>query len=258
MSQDKTGPDDKQPQEAAAPAPTDPVAETTPPEADQPVSAEAQRIAELETDCSQLREKLDEVLRAYAEGENRSKRLERDAVEQRKYAAGPLAADVAVVAEHLRRALTTIDEAAAEQDPALKSFHEGVEMTERELLKSLQRHGVIRIDPKGEKFDPNQHEAMANIPSDTVASGFVAEVFQAGYMLHERVLQPAKVVVSQGVPTPAVADVPLAPGDDVATPADPGPAANDSEPRESGWQRPSRPARSVGSDPDDGDDWDNT
>ncbi len=252
MSQDKTGPDDKQPPEAAAPASTDPAAEAMPPEPDQPVSAEAKRIAELEADCSQLRAKLDEVLRAYAEGENRRKRLERDAVEQRKYAAGPLAADVAAVAETLRRALATIDDEVAEQDPTLKSFHEGVEMTERELLKSLQRHGVIRIDPNGEKFDPNQHEAMANIPSDTVASGFVAEVFQAGYVLHERVLQPAKVVVSQGTPDAAVADVssPPAPGDEVAKHADLGPPANNTEPRTPGWQRPPQPARS---DRDNGD-----
>ena len=257
MSQNNTGPEDKG-------SPDVPPSESDPTK-DQPAAGETQqatapsagpedgpgpdpaadpsgsdpKIAALEADCKQLREKLDEVLRAYAEGENRRKRLERDAVEQRKYAAGPLATDIASALDNLQRALATIDEAVAAENAVLKSFQEGVELTERELVKSLERHGVIRIEPKGEKFDPNQHEAMANMPSDTVPNGFVAEVFQAGYVLHERVLRPAKVVISQGPSQPQPEAQPASsPSSPEAGDIEPPTPANDTQPVGPGWQKP--------------------
>jgi molecular chaperone GrpE len=88
-------------------------------------------------------------------------------------------------------------------DATVKALIEGVEMTERELMKVLEKYGVKKFSPEGEKFDPNRHEAMYEVPTQDLPSGHVAQVMQAGYMLGERVLRPAMVGVSKGAPKPA-------------------------------------------------------
>jgi molecular chaperone GrpE len=87
---------------------------------------------------------------------------------------------------------------AAAQDPALKSFLDGVEITERELLNVLERHGVTRIEPLGQRFDPNCHQAMYEVQNPDVPEGTVVDVMQAGYTIGDRCLRPALVAVAKG------------------------------------------------------------
>ena len=106
------------------------------------------------------------------------------------------------MADNLRRALDATPEDAIAGDAALKTLADGVGMTERELLNALEKNGVRKIEPRGEKFDPNLHQAMFEVPNPDVPSGMVAEVVQAGFTIGERVLRPALVGVSKGGPRP--------------------------------------------------------
>jgi len=99
-----------------------------------------------------------------------------------------------------------VPESAKAGDAALNTLIEGVELTERELVKTLERHGVRKIYPQGEKFDPNMHQAMFEAPDETAPKGMVSKVVQTGYKIGERVLRPALVGVSAGAPKPATAE----------------------------------------------------
>ncbi len=146
----------------------------------------------------------DRLLRTLAEMENLRKRTEREIADARTYAVSGFARDVLAVADNMHRALSTIDpEARAQADATMKALIEGVELTERELLKVLEKNGVKKFSPEGEKFDPNMHEAMYEVPTQDLPAGHVAQVMQAGYMLGERVLRPAMVGVSKGAPKTA-------------------------------------------------------
>lgn len=140
----------------------------------------------------------DRLLRAAAEMENLRRRTERDKADTSKYAISSFARDVLSIGDNLRRAIEHVSAEAAEKDPALKTFLEGVEMTERELLNVMERHGIQRIDPKGERFDPNQHQAMYEVEDKDVAEGTVVDVLQPGYVINDRMLRPALVGVSRG------------------------------------------------------------
>jgi molecular chaperone GrpE len=101
----------------------------------------------------------------------------------------------------MRRAFEAIGpELRASEEPGIKSLVDGVDLTERELLKVLEKHGVRRFEPKGEKFDPNVHQAMFEVPDASSPAGTVVQVVQAGYMLGERVLRPALVGIAKGAP----------------------------------------------------------
>jgi molecular chaperone GrpE len=140
----------------------------------------------------------DKVLRTLAEMENLRRRTEREVADARTYGIAGFARDVLAVADNMHRALETIDPSLREQaDPKLKALIEGVELTERELLKSLEKNGVRKFSPQGEKFDPNVHQAMYEVPNADVPPGHVAQVVQAGYMIGERVLRPALVGVAK-------------------------------------------------------------
>ncbi len=146
----------------------------------------------------------DRLLRTLAEMENLRKRTEREIADARTYAVSGFARDVLAVADNMHRALSTIDpELRAQADAKMKALIEGVELTERELLKVLEKNGVKKFSPEGEKFDPNMHEAMYEVPTQDLPAGHVAQVMQAGYMLGERVLRPAMVGVSKGAPKAA-------------------------------------------------------
>ena len=109
------------------------------------------------------------------------------------------ARDVLDIADNLQRALDAVPaEAKAAADPGLKALIEGVELTERSLLNTLEKNGVKKFDPSGEKFDPNFQQAMYEVPDPSVPAGTVVQVVQAGYMIGERVLRPALVGVSKG------------------------------------------------------------
>ncbi len=171
-----------------------------PDEAAEPASAEAANendaAAALEKQIAELR---DRYLRAAAEVENVRKRAEREAADARAYGVAAFAREVLNIADHLARALEAVGpEARASADGALKALVEGVELTERELLKALSQHGVRRLDPKGEKFDPNFHQAIFEVADESVPPGTVAQVIQPGYAIGERILRPALVAIAKG------------------------------------------------------------
>lgn len=140
----------------------------------------------------------DDLLRALAEIENTRRRGERQAQEARAYAIDKFARELLPVADNLGRALEALPEdVRAEAGETVHTFIEGVALTEKSLLEAFGRHGLRRIGAKGEAFDSNMHQAVAQVPSDAPA-GAIAEVFQAGYMLGDRTLRPAMVAVSAG------------------------------------------------------------
>jgi molecular chaperone GrpE len=140
----------------------------------------------------------DKLLRTLADMENLRKRTDREIADARVYGVAGFARDVLAVADNMHRALATIDdELHAQSDPKLKAMIDGVELTERELHKVLEKNGVKKFSPEGEKFDPNVHQAMYEVPTSELLPGHVAQVIQAGYMLGDRVLRPALVGVSK-------------------------------------------------------------
>ena len=147
----------------------------------------------------------DKVLRTMADMENLRRRTEREKEDTSRYAISNFARDVLTIGDNLRRVLEHVPAEAAEKDPALKSLLEGVELTERELLKMMEKHGVTRLEPLGQRFDPNQEQAMYEVPTTDVPDGTVVQVMQAGFTIGDRVLRPALVAVSKGGPKPAPA-----------------------------------------------------
>jgi molecular chaperone GrpE len=141
----------------------------------------------------------DRMLRTLAEMENLRKRTSREVADARVYGITGFARDVLDIADNLQRALDALPyETRAAADPGLKALIEGVELTERSLLSALEKNGVKKFDPAGEKFDPNFQQAMYEVPDPTVPSGTVMQVVQSGYMIGDRILRPALVGVSKG------------------------------------------------------------
>jgi molecular chaperone GrpE len=146
----------------------------------------------------------DRMLRTLAEMENLRRRTEREVADARAYAVTNFARDVLNVADNIRRALDSVPaDAKATADGALKGLIDGIELTERDLAKTLERHGVKIVEPQGQKFDPNRHQAMFEVPNPEVPAGTVVQVVQAGYVIGERVLRPALVGVAKGGPKAA-------------------------------------------------------
>lgn len=158
----------------------------------------AKAAAELEALVAENADMRDRLLRAMADMENLRRRTEREKNDIARYAISNFARDILTVGDNLRRTIEHVPPEAAAQDPALKSFLEGVEITERELLNVLERHGVTRIDPKGQRFDPNCHQAMFEVNDPNVPEGTVVDVMQSGYVIGDRCLRPALVAVSKG------------------------------------------------------------
>ena len=143
----------------------------------------------------------DRLLRTLAEMENLRRRTEREVADARTYAVTNFARDMLNAADNVRRALESVPAEARETaEGALKALVDGIELTERDLLKTLERHGVKRVDPQGQRFDPNLHQAMFEVPNPDVTSGTVVQVVQSGYVIGERVLRPALVGVAKGGP----------------------------------------------------------
>jgi molecular chaperone GrpE len=146
----------------------------------------------------------DKLLRTLAEMENLRKRTEREIVDGRLYGIAGFARDVLGIADNMRRALDAVGSDTREQaDAGVKALLDGVELTERELLKTLEKHGIKKFEPLGEKFDPNLHQAMYEVPDPALPPGTVVQVVQAGYKIGERILRPAMVAVSKGGPKSA-------------------------------------------------------
>lgn len=153
-------------------------------------------VAAIQAENADLRDRL---LRAAAEMENTRKRAEREKQDAARYANAGFARDMLEVSDNLRRALATLkeDERDAAAD-SVKAMVEGVEMTERQLLAILERHGIREITPKpGERFDPNHHEAMFEVPGTEHPTGSVVHVLEAGYKIGDRLLRAARVGVAK-------------------------------------------------------------
>ena len=149
----------------------------------------------------------DRLLRTLAEMENLRRRTEREIADTRQYAVTSFARDLLAVADNMERALNTLSADFRDQaDPVIKSHIEGVEITERELLKVMEKHGIKKFDPQGQKFDPNLHQAMMQVPDPSVPDGTVVQVMAPGYMIGERVLRPALVGVAKGGPRAGAAN----------------------------------------------------
>jgi len=156
-------------------------------------------IGSVEALAVEVAESRDKMLRTLAEMENLRKRTVREVADARTYGISGFARDVLDIADNLQRALDAVPaDARATAGPGLTALIEGVELTERSLLNALEKNGVRKFDPAGEKFDPNFQQAMYEVPDPSVPAGTVLQVVQAGYMIGERVLRPALVAVSKG------------------------------------------------------------
>lgn len=167
-------------------------------------SALSNRVLNLEAELADTKDRL---MRAVAETENIRRRSEREKADANTYAVTKFARDLLNVADNLRRAMDSVPEGMQGEDSPIASFVSGIEMTERELLSVFERHGITKVDPQGEKFDHNFHQAMSEVESPDAESGTVLQVYQSGYVLKDRLLRPAMVVVAKAPkPAPAAED----------------------------------------------------
>jgi molecular chaperone GrpE len=163
--------------------------------------------AEIERLESEKADLTDRLIRLAAEMDNLRKRTDRELTDARKYAVSKFAGDMLVVGDNLRRALGAVPPDHRDSaDEAWKTLTEGVEMTEREMDRLLERNGVTRIAAVGERFDPHRHQAMFELPDPSVPAGTVVQVVQEGYQIGDRVLRAALVGVSKGGPKPEPAN----------------------------------------------------
>lgn len=153
-------------------------------------------ISELQAENQALK---DRMMRTLADMENLRRRTEKEKADASLYGISKFARDILAVADNLSRALGSLPEEARENaNDAVKALIEGVELTERDMINQLERHNVKKISPKGEKFDPNFHQAMFEAPDPSVPNNTVIEVVQDGYVIGDRVLRPALVGVAKG------------------------------------------------------------
>jgi molecular chaperone GrpE len=152
------------------------------------------RIAQLEEECAKLR---DSWMRSVAETDNVRKRSQRDLEENSKFAITAFAGDMVSVLENLQRASETIPPQEMENNPLLKTMGEGINLTLQELLGIFNKYKIVRINPMGQKFDHNLHQAVVQVEKNDVEAGTIVQVIQAGYMIADRLLRPAMVAVSK-------------------------------------------------------------
>lgn len=161
--------------------------------ADPSGEAPEERIRALEAEAAELKE---QALRARAEVENVLRRTQREKQDIAAYAISDFARNLLPVADNLRRALEAVP-AEQREEQHIKALAEGVEMTEKELLAALEKNGIRKVDPAGEKFDHNYHQAMAEVDAPDQAPGTVVDVYQPGYVIKDRLLRPAMVTVAK-------------------------------------------------------------
>ena len=190
--------DSQEPGEAAVPEAPESPESSEPEKEDDPLTLAMHAIDNLRSENAELKDRL---LRGMAETENVRKRSEREKAEATLYAATNFARDLLGVADSFSRALAAIppEQRDAAED-VTKNLLAGIEMTERELLNVFERHGIRKIEPLGEKFDPNLHQAIFEVPTDARPPGTVAEVVQSGFAIGNRCLRPAMVGVAKAPP----------------------------------------------------------
>ena len=171
-------------------------------------AAELEEFAEVGEDEAEDEEDAlkDQLLRALADAENARRRAKKDVDDARNYAISRFAQDLLGVADNLGRALESIPAERRESDDAVKAIAEGIEMTAREFETALGRHGITKIDPLGEKFDYNLHQALFETAETDQPDGTVVQVFQTGYRIGDRLLREAMVGVAKGGTPPAADD----------------------------------------------------
>lgn len=165
-------------------------------------------VAVLTKDVADLKDRL---LRAHAEMQNLRRRTDKEVADARAYGIANFARDILAVADNMDRAMQALDNEIREKaEPGVKALLDGVELTERELIKVMEKHGITKLEPQGQKFDPNFHQAMFEVPDPNIAAGMVVQVVQPGYTIAGRMLRPAMVGVSKGGPkvAPASTDAP--------------------------------------------------
>lgn len=150
--------------------------------------------ADTEEEVSRLK---DQLLRTMADLENTRKRADREKEDVRKYAISGFCKDLLMVLDTLDRALESVPEAEKEKNDLLKNLCEGIGLTRNEMSKAFSRHDVTKINPKGERFDHNFHQAVVEVPTDEYDPGTVVDVLQAGYVIGDRLLRPAMVTVAR-------------------------------------------------------------
>jgi len=162
---------------------------------------------EIDNKTAEAAAKQDAYLRAVAETENVRRRLEKEKEETAKYAISKFAKDILTVGDNFQRAIAAVPKDALEGDPALSALLDGVVLAERDYRSALERHGIVVDDPVGQPFNPHHHQAVMEQENPDVPSGTVLQVFQVGYLIEDRCLRPAMVVVSKGGPKVAKQDV---------------------------------------------------
>lgn len=199
MSDESQGREQEKPEADAAPQ-AGPAANA----AAEETAAEPDPVEVLTAEIEDLK---DQRLRLVAEMENLRRRTAREVKDAKSYAISGFARDMLQVSDNLQRALSAVPEQAeGAADNGLKTLIEGVELTERAMLSALERHGVRKLDPKGQKFDPNFHQAMFEVPNPEVPNNTVIEVVQTGYVIADRMLRPAMVGVAKGGPKEVAAE----------------------------------------------------
>jgi molecular chaperone GrpE len=157
-------------------------------------------------DSNNAAELKDQLLRALAETENVRRRAKKDVADAGRYGIANFARDMLSVSDNMTRALDSTPDGAREESDIVKALVEGVEMTAREMASALERHGIKQVNPLGEKFDYNLHQAMFEAPATGQPDGTIVEVVQVGFMIGDRLLRPAMVGVAKAARPPAEKD----------------------------------------------------
>ncbi len=161
-----------------------------------PINGDTSRVVELEAELARLK---DHMLRALADAENTRKRATKDREDASRFAVTSFARDMLDIADNFRRALDAIpEEAKAGDNPLIKTMMEGIEATERALMRTFEKHGIRKIAPMDEMFDPNFHEVIFEAPMPGKQPGTIIQMVEPGYVLNDRLLRPARVGVASG------------------------------------------------------------
>lgn len=180
--------------EPGGPSPETPAAQ---PQGDAREPSPEERVRRLEAELAELK---DRSLRALADAENTRRRAQREILESRKYAASGIVKDLLNVSDNLRRALESVPAGLRERDEQVNNLVVGVEMVEKDLLSVFEKHGVKRIEPLGEPFNHEYHQAMYEVEDSGQPGGTIVQLLQPGYVMHDRLLRPAMVAVAKGRP----------------------------------------------------------
>src|ERR1700754_1407424 len=165
------------------------------PDSENPHAAEFAVLQTLQAEVETLK---DQRLRALAEAENIRRRAEREKNEASQYAVTKFARDMVGIADNFARVLAAVPaEVRAAADPQVQAVLDGVEATDRQLIQTLERYGVKQVDTSDGKFDPNLHQAIAEVPAAGKPPGSIVDVVQSGFMIGERLLRPAMVTVAK-------------------------------------------------------------